>query len=101
MLSDHKPLESIMKKDLLKCPKHLQNMLMQLQKYDVIDLHLIDTQNRAYIHKVTSDSNDDGIQKIVYIPVIERRLLELLVATKTDKTVMLCSNENKPDHSNR
>ena len=33
VLTDHRPLEAIMKKELGKCPKRLQNMLMRLQAY--------------------------------------------------------------------
>ena len=33
--SDHKPLESILKKPLHAAPKRLQRMLLQLQKYDI------------------------------------------------------------------
>ena len=34
--SDHKPLESIMKKPLSKAPLRLQRMLLRLQPYDII-----------------------------------------------------------------
>ena len=33
--TDHKPLKNIFKKSLLKCPKRLQSMLLQLQKFSV------------------------------------------------------------------
>ena len=32
--SDHKPLEMILKKPLIKAPKKLQNMILRVQKYD-------------------------------------------------------------------
>ena len=32
--SDHKPLETIVKKELVNAPKRLQRMMLQLQKYD-------------------------------------------------------------------
>ena len=32
--SDHKPLESILKKPLIRAPRRLQGMMMRLQKYD-------------------------------------------------------------------
>jgi hypothetical protein len=35
VMSDHKPLESILKKPLHAAPKRLQRMLLQLQKYDI------------------------------------------------------------------
>ena len=33
--TDHKPIESIMKKNLLSAPKGLQRMLLRLQKYQL------------------------------------------------------------------
>lgn len=38
--SDHKPLESIMKKTLAAAPARLQRMLLQLQKYDITTFQL-------------------------------------------------------------
>jgi hypothetical protein len=38
--SDHKPLESIMKKPPSKAPPRLQRMLLQLQKYDIEVVHV-------------------------------------------------------------
>ena len=38
--SDHKPLDSIMKKPLSVVPPHLQRMLLQLQKYDLHIVHI-------------------------------------------------------------
>ncbi|CAC5408070.1 unnamed protein product [Mytilus coruscus] len=50
VISDHKPLESIMKKPLHAAPKRLQRMLLRLQKYDIIlqyrpgkEMYLADT----------------------------------------------------------
>ena len=52
--SDHKPLETIFKKPLIKAPKRLQRMLLRLQRYDFtvehrrgISLYLADTLSRA------------------------------------------------------
>ena len=35
MLTDHKPLETIFKKPITRCPKRLQRMRLRLQKYDI------------------------------------------------------------------
>ena len=35
ILSDHKPLASIVQKDLVNAPPRLQRLLLRLQKYDV------------------------------------------------------------------
>lgn len=99
VLTDHRPLEAIMKKELGKCPKRLQNMLMRLQVYNVILLYqpgkkmlLADTLSRAYIHGVNSeyiDDDDDDVRETEYIPVTEGRLLELRSATKEDRGMQL------------
>ena len=54
--SDHKPLESIMKKPLSTAPARLQRMLLRLQKYDINliykpgkDLKIADTLSRAQL----------------------------------------------------
>ena len=90
VLSDHRPLESIMKKDLAKCPKRLQNMLMRLQKYDVNikyhpgkKMYLADTLSRAFPKEVTSENHVD-VREVDYVPIKESRLIELREATKND-----------------
>ena len=54
VISDHKPLECIVKEALANSPKRLQGMMIRLQKYDVDlmyvpgkNLHLADTLSRA------------------------------------------------------
>ena len=95
VLTDHRPLEAIMKKELGKCPKRLQNMLMRLQAYDATVLYhpgkmfLADTLSRAYIHGVNQEwvDDEDDVKEAEYIPVTERRLLELRSATKEDRSM--------------
>ena len=81
---------------VLKCPKRLQNMLMRLQVYNATVLYhpskknfLIDTLLRAYIHGVSSEYMDDkdDVKEAEYIPVRERRLLELHSATKENRSM--------------
>ena len=54
--SDHKPLESILKKSILSAPKSLQRMMLRLQKFDLeveykkgAHMYLADTLSRAYL----------------------------------------------------
>ena len=47
--SDHKPLESIMKKPLSAAPPRLQRMFLQLQKYD---LHVVHVPARHAVQKM-------------------------------------------------
>ena len=61
--SDHKPIESIMKKPLNKAPPHLQRLMLRLQPYDLRFKYVpgkfmcvADKFSRAYLPG-TSDSN--------------------------------------------
>ena len=56
VFTDHKPLETIFKRDLCKCPPRIARILLQLKKYhlDVIwrpgkKMFVPDTLSRAYI----------------------------------------------------
>ena len=60
--SDHKPLETIFKKQLEKAPARLQNMLLKLQKYNIKvvykkgkEMYLADTLSRAYPSNTTTE----------------------------------------------
>jgi len=65
--SDHKPLESILKKPLSAAPPRLQRMLLRLQKYSFDltycpgkELIVADTLSRAYRQTNTSEMNMDS-----------------------------------------
>ena len=56
--SDHKPLESILKKSLLSAPKRLQRMMLRLQKFELEVVYkkgplmfMADTLSRATLHQ--------------------------------------------------
>ena len=85
-----------MKKELGKCPKRLQNILMRLQVYNATVLYhpgkkmfLADTLSREYIHGVSCEYMDDevDVKDAEYILVTVRRLLELRSATKEDRSI--------------
>ena len=76
--TDHKPIESIMKKNLLSAPKRLQRMLLRLQKYQLevtykkgSQMYLADTLSRAYLkgstrpqeHAESVLATESGIEK--------------------------------------
>ena len=77
--TDHKPLESILKKSLLSAPKRLQRMMLRLQNFDFeveykkgTLLHLADTLSRAYLpHGQIKGSRED-----VFLAVDARSLIE-------------------------
>ena len=64
--TDHKPIESIMKKTLLRAPKRLQRMILRLQKYHLevtykrgSQMHLVDTLSRVYLEEGCSPQKFD------------------------------------------
>ena len=71
--TDHKPLESIVRKSLLSSPKRLQKKLQRLQKYDLevvykrrVEMYMADTlsvwcnlQRRTCGHTCSSTQHDD------------------------------------------
>ena len=93
MVSDHKPLESIMKKALASAPKRLQGMMMRLQKYDINliyvpgkNLLLADTLSRAC--RPTTDGRHDDFEHVhalQYMAMTDSRLEAIRVATEADQ----------------
>ena len=114
--TDHKPLESIMKKPLANTPPRIQRLLIRLQKYQLRvqyipgkDLIIADTLSRApHIPKQDIDLTDD-IEVIVHtivenLPISSERLQEVKSSTKTDselQTVMKMIKESWPTHKNQ
>lgn len=81
--NDHGPIESILRKPLSNAPKRLQDIMMKLNRYDIVfkflegkELVIADTLSRAYINEetetrldifmvqVNSDLNDSRLQEI-------------------------------------
>ena len=95
MISDHKPLESIMKKALANAPKRLQGMMMRLQKYDINLIYapgkhllLADTVSRAY--RPTTDGRHDDFEHVhalQYMAMTDSRLEAIRVATEADEVM--------------
>ena len=84
--TDHKPIESILKKPLCKAPPILQRLMLRLQSYD-LDVHyvpgkcmyLADTLSRAYIQGVGNAEMEDELSRVVHslvlnIPVSANKL---------------------------
>ena len=93
--SDHKLLESILKKPLHCAPKRLQRMMLQLQKYNIQlvnqpgkEMYLADTLSRAYIEDKETRSESEEIEAINMIKdlaISEERLKEIQQHTENDK----------------
>ena len=69
--SDHKPLESILKKPLFSAPKRWQGMIMRLQRYNLEVvytqgklLYLADTLSRAFLSTNQVNGPQDGLEHI-------------------------------------
>ena len=67
--SDHKPLETIFKKQLEKAPARLQNMLLKLQKYNLKvvykkgkEMYIADALSRAYLSDTSPEEETFDFQ---------------------------------------
>ena len=92
--SDHKPLESILKKPLHAAPKRLQRMLLQLQKYDIRlqytpekEMYIADTLSRAYLKDLPNDNESDieSMNMLRDLPISEQRISEIRQHTLNDE----------------
>ena len=74
IISDHKPLESIMKKPLSNAPARLQRMLLQLQRYNINllykpgrDMIFADTLSRAHLKEDGEEINEEEINAQIHM----------------------------------
>ena len=94
--TDHKPLESIMKKPLYKALPILQRLMLRLQPYD-LDVHNMPGKymylvERYPVQGESSAELGDELSRIVHslvlnIPVSARKLSEIRQATEHDPTL--------------
>ena len=105
--TDHKPLESIVRKSLLSSPKRLQRMLLRLQKYDLevvykrgVEMYMADTLSRAYVKNKTTQKHEvqdvmnidrsrteqeaEEIDMVSYLPLRDTTIQEIQKHTETD-----------------
>ena len=91
--SDHKPLESIVKKPLTRAPRRLQGMILRTQKYDYEivyhkgkEMHIADMLSRAFLPN--EDSSDfvefEQIHMVKFLPISDSRLTQLRKETEND-----------------
>ena len=73
IISDHKPLESIMKKPLPNAPARLQRMLLRLQRYNINLLYkpgryiFADTLSRAHLKEDGEEINEEEINAQIHM----------------------------------
>ena len=94
--SDHKPLETIMKKPLQNTPPRLQRMLLSLQKYDVNLVYLAgkenilaDTLSHVHMEETTDDIPEEELRPQVHMvyenaPATKSRSEEIKEETAKD-----------------
>ena len=92
--TDHKPLESIFRKELCVAPKRLQRMLLRLQKYDLDvtylkgELMLIaDTLSRAHLPEVNASVSVRELEEVdhrVNLPLSDARWQQVTHASAND-----------------
>ena len=84
--TDHKPLESILKKPLYRTPKRLQGMILRMQKYNVEvryqsgkTMLLADTLSRAYVSDIPGQREPqfETINMLKYLLKSEEKLLRI------------------------
>uniref|UniRef100_A0A3P9MQF2 Gypsy retrotransposon integrase-like protein 1 n=1 Tax=Oryzias latipes TaxID=8090 RepID=A0A3P9MQF2_ORYLA len=94
--SDHKPLESIMRKPLVAAPLRLQRMILQLQRYNLDIQHkpgkhipVADTLSRKPIEcdsQTLCEGMDFQIHSVISnAPVSDRKMAEIRAATAQDE----------------
>ena len=91
---DHKPLESIFRKELCVAPKRLQRMLLRLQKYDLDvtylkgELMLIaDALSRAHLPEVNASVSVRELEEVdhrVNLPLSDARWQQVTHASAND-----------------
>ena len=99
--SDHKPLQSIMKKPLHRASPRLQRLMLKLQPYDLLVgyvpgklMYVADTLSRAYIKESVSVSDEDDPCVMIHTmdSVSEPKLNEIREVTEQDEGLQTVQN---------
>lgn len=93
--TDHKPLESIFKKNLHEAPMRLQRMLLQLQSYDLKvyyvpgkKMYIADALSHSFLPE-TNESlmSDIEVNMMNYLPMTAEKYAEFQKFTAEDETL--------------
>lgn len=94
--SDHKPLQSILRKSLDKAPRRLQGMILATQLYDFQvqycpgrEMHIADLLSRSYLPSDSACDSFDHVNAVDYVPVRSERLSRMRKATSEDPVLQL------------
>jgi hypothetical protein len=97
--SDHRPLETILKKPIAKAPPRLQRMMLRLQRYDLIVrytpgkyMYLADTLSRVVLTDVPDMELLEDMEVMVHslvecLPVSSTKLADIKKATLDDQSL--------------
>ena len=95
--SDHKPLQSIFKRNINKAPPRIQRLLLHLQKYDIDlifspgnSIPVPDALSRAYLPSTEEDDKSLEYQihlLVSNLPISEPKLREMQNATENDQVL--------------
>ena len=111
--SDHKPLESIMKKPLHKAPRRLQGMMLRLQMYDIEvryqqgkTMALADALSRAHPtgQKLQHDAQFETVSSMLCVKdekaeaavKVVKQLIRKAVESNSDPYLALLDHRNTP-----
>ena len=96
--NDHKPLEAILKKPLSSAPRRLQDLIMEMNRYDITfcfvkgkELLIADTLSRSYLDDKPEENADRArilSTSIVNEDLSDKRLEEIRTETSRDKSLM-------------
>jgi hypothetical protein len=91
VITDHKPLESIVMKPLAKAPKRLQNLLLRTQYYNYTlqyragkSIPVADTLSRAPLR---GEPQQDRVHHVFHTPLKKDRLEQVKLATLADENL--------------
>ena len=94
--SDHKPLETIVKKPLHRAPRRLQGMLMRMLHYDIDiqwtkgkDMHIADMLSRAYLPDSSETCDFEEVNIATGSTMSEDKLKELRMHTQQDDNLQV------------
>ena len=96
VITDHKPLVSIVLKPLSKAPRRLQNLLLRTQEYTYSLSHragtaipVADALSRA---PLPGKNSGEMVHNVFYTPIKTERLAEIRAATQVDDTMTTLKN---------
>ena len=94
ILTDHKPLQSIVKKPLCMAPRRLQGMMLKLQEYDVDvtylpgkEMYIADLLSRSYLPNDKGGGEFESVSHVTNLPIRRERLLKIQNASEADPVI--------------